>query len=313
MATKNLYISTDNVVTWAAMKDSETGEYINDADQGANSVIMSLFHKDALTLNSSTADSVAEVQTLVPDFAASAGTFTLTYEDETTSPITYDASFATIKAALETLSQVNTDDIQPGGNLLTANPSLGGMTFTFADILGDANLLEFDFTGMTGPTNAGSTMTETTKGVLSGNAIDEPGAYVGLPINNNGLAQSMVGEMVRVEGSDNYNDELVIYQVRKNKVVVSATYVAELFTGNEQVYVGVEDGTNISLAYVAASSGNYRGILPDTLKNLRLYESEQTVTEGLVETGLFYLFIEAIHDSSRTTKRIEATAVYDSS
>lgn len=312
MGTKNIFISTDNVVTWNGMKDSETGEWINDADQGANSVIMSLFHKDALNPNTGLV-SVAEVQTLLPDAAASAGTFTLTYEGDTTAAIDYDASFATIKTALELLDQVDTDDIQPGGNLLTANPSLGGMTFTFINTLGDVNLLEFDFTNMTGPTNAASTMTETTKGVLSGYAIDETGEYVGLPIDNNGLAQSMVGEMIRIEGSDNFNDEQVIYKVRKNKIVFGGTYVEELFTGNEQVYIGVEDGTNISLAYVAASNGNYRGILPDTLKNLQIYESEQTVSEGLRESGLFYLFIEVIRDLSRTTKRIEATATYDSS
>ena len=312
MATKNIYISTDNVVAWNGMKDSETSEWINDADQGANSVIMSLFHKDALNPNTELI-SVAELQTLLPDAAASAGTFTLTYEGDTTAAIAYDASFATIKTALELLDQVDTDDIQPGGNLLTAPPASGGMTFTFINTLGDVNLLEFDFTGMTGPTNAGSTMTETTKGVLSGYAIDETGEYVGLPIDNNGLAQSMVGEMIRIEGSDNFNDEQVIYKVRKNKIIFGGTYVEELFTGNEQVYIGVEDGTNISLAYVAASNGVYRGILPDTLKNLQIYESQQTVSEGLKESGLFYLFIEAIRDSSRTTKRIEATATYDSS
>lgn len=308
MAKKNIYISTDNVVAWNGLKDSETGDWVNNAD----SVIMSLFHKTPLNPNTGLV-STAEVQTLLPDAAATAGTFTLTYEGDETAAIAYNASFATIKAALELLDQVNTDDIQPGGNLLTAAPASGGMTFTFANILGDVNLLEFDFTGMTGPTNAGSTMTETTKGVLSGYAIDEPGAYVGIPIDNNGLAQSMVGEMIRIEGSDNFNIEVAIYEVRKNKVVFGGTYVEELFTGNELVFVGVEDGTNIALAYVAASNGVYRGILPDTLKNLQVYDSQQTVSEGLVETGLFYLFIEAIKGTSRTTKRIECTAVFDSS
>jgi len=308
MSTKNLFISTDNVVTWTGLKDSESGQFVNDAD----TVIMALFHKDALKPNAGLV-SVGELQTLLPDVAASAGTFTLTYESDTTSPLDYDASFATIKAALETLPQVDVDDIAVGGNLLTANPSLGGMTFTFINTLGDVNLLEFDFTGMTGPTNSGSTMTETTKGVLSGYAIDETGEYVGLPIDNNGLAQSMVGEMIRIAGSDNFNGEKVIAKVRKNKVVFGGTYVEELFTGNEQVGSGGEDGTNISLGYVAASSGVYRGILPDTLKNLQLYDSQQTVSEGLVETGLFYLFIVATKDTSVTTKRIEATAVYDSS
>ena len=305
---KNVYISTDNVVTWTGLKDSETGNWINDAD----TMIMSLFHNTPLHPNTGLV-SVAELQTLLPDVIAAAGTFTLTYEGDTTAAIAYDASFATIKTALELLDQVETDDIQPGGNLLTADPANGGMTFAFADILGDVNLLEFDFTSTTGPTNAGSTMTETTKGVLSGYAIDEPGAYVGIPIDNNGLAQSMVGEKIRIEGSDNFNDEQTIYQVRKNKIVFGGTYTEELFTGNELVYIGVEDGTNIALAYVAASNGIYRGILPDTLKNLQVYDSQQTVSEGLVETGLFYLFIEAIKDTSRTTKRIECKAVFDSS
>lgn len=116
-----------------------------------------------LNTNEGTA-AVQEVQTLTPDAVATAGTFTLTYGGETTAAIAYDApttGVGSIQAALEALSGVSTGDITVGGTTLDA---AGTTTFTFANTVGDANMISFDFSGLTGPSQAGSTIAETIKG-----------------------------------------------------------------------------------------------------------------------------------------------------
>jgi len=104
---------------------------------------------------------VQEVQTLTPDAVATAGTFTLTYNGETTGAIAYNATLGTIQTALESLSGVSAGDITVGGTTLDV---AGNTTFKFANTLGDVNMISFDFSGLTGPSQAGSTIAETTKG-----------------------------------------------------------------------------------------------------------------------------------------------------
>ena len=116
-----------------------------------------------LNTNEGTA-AVSEVQTLTPDAVATAGTFTLTYGGETTAAIAYDApttGVGSIQEALEALSGVSAGDITVGGTTLAA---AGTTTFTLADTLGDVSTISFDFSGLTGPTQAGSTIAETIKG-----------------------------------------------------------------------------------------------------------------------------------------------------
>ena len=53
---------------------------------------------------------------------ATGGTFTLTFNGQTTAPIAYNATAAQVDAALEALSNVGADDIQTsGGPVNTAN------------------------------------------------------------------------------------------------------------------------------------------------------------------------------------------------
>jgi flagellar hook protein FlgE len=116
-----------------------------------------------LNTNEGTA-AVQEVQTLTPDAVATAGTFTLTYGGETTAAIDFDApttGVGSIQEALEALSGVSAGDITVGGTTLAV---AGTTTFTFANTVGDANMISFDLSGLTGPTQAGSTIAETTKG-----------------------------------------------------------------------------------------------------------------------------------------------------
>jgi len=105
---------------------------------------------------------VSEVQKLAITTGATAGTFTLTYDGQTTAPIAYGATTVQIQAALEALPNVCTGEIAVAGDRLTVNN--GTMTFTFSDALGDVSLISMNPSGLTPPTNSNYVMTEQTKG-----------------------------------------------------------------------------------------------------------------------------------------------------
>lgn len=106
---------------------------------------------------------VSEVQTITPSAQAASGSFTLTYDGETTAAIDYDATAAEIETALEALSTVDTGDITVGGVMM--NAGVGGMTFTFADTLGDVDAISMTSSLKTaGNADITGTIAETTKG-----------------------------------------------------------------------------------------------------------------------------------------------------
>lgn len=74
--------------------------------------------------------------------AGSSGTFTLTYDGQTTTDIAYNANAATIKTALEVLSTVTVDDIavtfQSGSDFSAVTPT-NAMILTFISTLGSVN------------------------------------------------------------------------------------------------------------------------------------------------------------------------------
>ena len=155
-----------------------------------------------------------------------------------------------------------------------------------------------------------SLFSQTTKSpTVDGTADDKGGVpnEVGIPSTAHGL---VAGDYIRIEGSQNYNDEYEIQSVSANEIVIESAYTAETFTGNEVIYIGMKNGTNITMA-AAGSGGVYTGIMPDTLERMVEYSASQTFGE-LTTTGLFYLFLEAIKAGARMTKRIALQAVYDS-
>ncbi|HBG26595.1 MAG: hypothetical protein A2Y10_16160 [Planctomycetes bacterium GWF2_41_51] len=106
---------------------------------------------------------VSEVQTVTlgtaPNNVPDGGTFTLTYGGETTAAIDWDATAAEIKTALEALSTVAVDDITVSGAM--AN----GITFTYANTLGDTGLITMDSSALTdGGVVITNSIAETTKG-----------------------------------------------------------------------------------------------------------------------------------------------------
>lgn len=95
-----------------------------------------------------------EVWTVAVD--ATGGTYTLTYGGQTTSNIAFDASAATVQAALEALSNVEVGDV---------SVSLSGTTYTIttAALLGGQNLTAptADSTLLTGGTHTATVATPT--------------------------------------------------------------------------------------------------------------------------------------------------------
>jgi flagellar capping protein FliD len=121
---------------------------------------------------------VAEVQTLTPTVEASAGTFTLTYDGQTTAAIDFDApltGIGSIQEALEALSNVNAGDISVDGTTLDV---AGATTFTFLSTAGDVDMISIDPTNLTPSTRSNYVMAEQTKGQdgyisRSSNTVDD--------------------------------------------------------------------------------------------------------------------------------------------
>ena len=118
--------------------------------------------------------SVSEIQTMSRSTSPTSGTYTLTYEGQTTEAIAYNATAAEIQAALEALSTVNSGDItvQASANGFAD----GDVTFTFAETLGDVSMISVNGSNL-GPEGPVA-ITETTKGVpsyisRSSNTIDD--------------------------------------------------------------------------------------------------------------------------------------------
>ncbi|MBL8815973.1 MAG: hypothetical protein JNL58_08070 [Planctomyces sp.] len=87
-----------------------------------------------------------EVQTITLSPTPTGGTFTLTYAGQTTSPIAYNASAATVDTALEALSNIGVGDV-------TVTGSAGGpWTVTFGGALANTNVQQItgNGSGLTG-------------------------------------------------------------------------------------------------------------------------------------------------------------------
>jgi len=104
---------------------------------------------------------VAEVQKLTTTSAATAGTFTLTYDGYTTAALAYNATTAQIQSALEALPNLNTGDITVSGKRLDQG---GDTIFTFSNTLGDVSLISINPSSLTPADNSNYMMTEVTKG-----------------------------------------------------------------------------------------------------------------------------------------------------
>ena len=135
---------------------------------------------------------VAEIQTLTPTTPATDGTFTLTYEGQTTDSIPYNASTTAIQTALEALSNVNPGEITVGGTRLN---QADATTFLFQDTAGDVNMISINSGGLTPSDPLNYVMAEQTKGdnygwiKRSSNTVDDVIHGMTLHLHDTGTAQ----------------------------------------------------------------------------------------------------------------------------
>lgn len=128
-----------------------------------------------------------EVQTVTVTGSPTGGTFTLTFDGQTTAAIDFDATSTAVQAALEALSNIDSGDVTVAG------AAGGPYTVTFDASLGDVAEMTADGSGLTGGTTPGVTVATTTGGT-SGYGIAYHGdafAHVTRPSRNpEGAAQS---------------------------------------------------------------------------------------------------------------------------
>jgi hypothetical protein len=97
--------------------------------------------------------------------AASAGTFTLTYGGQTTTAIAYNASAATVQAALVALSSIG------AGNAVVTSPSAGIWVISLSNALEESVALGA-FTGAGSGLTGGAFAVSSSKGVLVGFTVE---------------------------------------------------------------------------------------------------------------------------------------------
>lgn len=135
-----------------------------------------------------------EIQAITKSGTVSGGTFTITYSGQTTSAIAYDASAATIQAALEALS-----NLAPGDVFVSGGPiSTGRVHIRFAGTLAGTNVaaITVDSTSLTGGgtygvstlLSGGASVPQITESPMSGNEFN---LYV--DTSSGGLGGTQIG------------------------------------------------------------------------------------------------------------------------
>lgn len=125
---------------------------------------------------------VGEVQTVTITGTPTGGTFTLTYNGQTTAGIAYNAAAAAVQSALEALSNLAPGDVTVGGGPGPGTP----YTVTFASSLGNVNQMTASGAGLTGGVDPAVAVTTTTPGV-SALAIGYKAPELGVTPNPNGI------------------------------------------------------------------------------------------------------------------------------
>ena len=156
-----------------------------------------------------------EVQVITLTNAPTGGTFTLTYSGQTTGTIAYNASAATVDAALEALSNIGAGDVAVTG-------SAGGpWTVTFGTALASTNVAQMTGSGasLTGATNQAFAVAAVTASA-GPNHWDTPSNWS--PAN-----VPITGDDVRFENSDTD----CLYGLDQTGVTLASLRMAMTYTG----------------------------------------------------------------------------------
>lgn len=139
--------------------------------------------RDFFSLAGAPTNGVNEEQTVSITGSPTGGTFTLTFEGQTTAPIAYNATPAVVQAALEALSNVEVGDVVCTG---TALPG-GTVTVEFVRNLGGLNRTQMskDATGLTGGVAPDVSIATTVGGVRGSFRGAENGSFLQDTTNGN--------------------------------------------------------------------------------------------------------------------------------
>jgi len=95
-------------------------------------------------------------------------------------------------------------------------------------------------------------------------AVDKTAGKVGIPCTGH---EQVAGDSIRLERTQNYNGAFVLQAgTTANELVITATYAAETFTGEEFIYCAIVGtaAVPITFDYEFGSDGNYVGKVPYT-------------------------------------------------
>ncbi len=142
-----------------------------------------------------TTGGVNEVQSASISGTPTGGTYTLTFDGQTTSALAYNANAAAIQAALEALPNVNPGDITVAGT--------GPYTFTFGSAYANRNVPQITATGsFTGGTAPAITTSTTTPGVQGENVIGYQAPAVNVDATPNGVSIEVWTHAIRDNAYD---------------------------------------------------------------------------------------------------------------
>lgn len=233
------------------------------------------------------------------------GTFTLTYDGQTTGNIAYNASAATVEAALEGLSNIGS------GEATTTGSAGGPWTVTFSGALAgtDVDPITVDGTNLTGKLNV--SITQTTDGVAGSenevhlyHAVGASGVDGTFTINGDAnatggtftLALSVGGTTLFTTDAINYNATLTDIQAAIDaKAASSVSYNAgEVHIVGEAAGTTLVDGATLSVRISCAI--NQSGVVLPTITN-SLTGGTYSATAGTSvtnssessQTGSFYI------------------------
>jgi hypothetical protein len=116
----------------------------------------------------STSGAVSEVQRVTITGTPTGGTFTLTYNGQTTAPIAHNATAANVQTALEALSNIGSGDVVCAGGPLPG----AFVSITFAGALANQDVPQMTVTGtFSGGTTPAAAVTTTTAGAPGAPAV----------------------------------------------------------------------------------------------------------------------------------------------
>jgi hypothetical protein len=141
-----------------------------------------------------------EVQTVTITGTPTGGTFTLTFDGQTTSTIAYNAIASAVQSALVALSNISTGDVTVGGGPGPGTPWT--VTFTGQYASTDVPQMTASGTGLTGGTTPAVAVTTTTPGAAGSTAIGYRAPSVNTDPVPNGVAIEAFSRAVRNNAFD---------------------------------------------------------------------------------------------------------------